>query len=113
MKTIDWDESTKKFKIAVSLVGTEETREYEADYCVCNLAMPFLSRILSDKLLNIPGMGLDNDFKNALQAVFTAQFEPMKAPVSHLEKMVMFQNSWLIRPKLAGKLTDIYGKEVL
>ena len=80
VKTIDWDESTKKFKIAVSLVGTEETREYEADYCVCNLAMPFLSRILSDKLLNIPGMGLNNDFKNALQAVFTAQFEPMKAP---------------------------------
>jgi len=80
VKTIDWDEASKKFKISVSLIGTEATKEYEADYCVCNLAMPFLSEILSDKLLNIPGAGLDSDFKEALQAVFTAQFNPTNAP---------------------------------
>jgi monoamine oxidase len=80
VKHIDFDEATKKFKIQVSLVGTEETKEYESDYCVCNLAMPFLSRILSDKLLNVPGTGLDTQFKDALQAVFTAQFAPTKAP---------------------------------
>ena len=95
VKKIDWDASKKKFKISVSLIGTEETKEYEADYCVCNLAMPFLSKILSDSLIKtvypikesesveeykvIEG-GLDKDFKEALRAVFRAQWDPTSAP---------------------------------
>jgi monoamine oxidase len=80
VKTIDWNEKTKKFKISVSLVGTTETKDYESDYCICNLAMPFLSKILSKNLLNNENFGLDTNFTSALNAVFTAQFEPTKAP---------------------------------
>ncbi|MFY0630540.1 MAG: FAD-dependent oxidoreductase [Flavobacteriaceae bacterium] len=80
VKTIDWDEQSKKFKISVSQVGTEETKDYEADYCICNLAMPFLREILSEKLLNDGSTGLDNEFKEALRAVFTAEFHPTEAP---------------------------------
>ena len=100
VKTIDWDESKQKFRIEVSQVGTEETIPYEADYCICNLAMPFLKRILSDKLLppeykntdtsdrelaedteiSIKNQGLSEEFKRALHAVFVGQFDPEKAP---------------------------------
>lgn len=80
VKTIDWDEKTQKFVIEVSLIGTEKTKRYTADYCICNLAMPFLSEILSDNLMNKSKTGLTPEFKQALQAVFTAQFEPTKAP---------------------------------
>jgi monoamine oxidase len=95
VKTIDWDASKKKFKISVSLIGTEETKEYEADYCVCNLAMPFLSKILSDNLIktiypiNDTSKGEENPtikgllnpkFKEALRAVFRGQWAPTKAP---------------------------------
>jgi monoamine oxidase len=79
VKKIDWNEETKKFKISVSQVGTEELIEYEADYCVCNLAMPFLKEILSDQLMSRK-MGFEGRFKNALNAVYTAQFNPTKAP---------------------------------
>jgi monoamine oxidase len=95
VKSIDWDKAKQKFKISVSLIGTEETKEYEADYCVCNLAMPFLSKILSDSLIktkyppksdqeeseysSIEGL-LDEDFKEALRAVYRGQWNPTKAP---------------------------------
>ena len=74
---IDWDEATRKYIIYVEQVGTDELKPYEADYCVCNLAMPFLKRILSERLLN---QYLENDFRNALNAVFVAQFDPESAP---------------------------------
>lgn len=77
VKKIDWSEDSKKFKISVSQVGTEEVIEYEADYCICNLAMPFLKEIVSDKLMN---NGFEDRFKKALNAVYVAQFEPIKAP---------------------------------
>lgn len=77
VKKIDWLEDSHKFKISVSQVGTEELIEYEADYCVCNLAMPFLKDILSEKLIN---SGFEKRFQKALNAVFVAQFEPEKAP---------------------------------
>jgi monoamine oxidase len=80
VKTIDWDEKTQKYIIEVSQIGTEETKQYTADYCVCNLAMPFLSRILTDRLMNKSKTGLTPQFKQALQAVFTAQFHPTEAP---------------------------------
>lgn len=80
VKKIDWSEKRKKFKISVSQVGTEELIEYEADYCVCNLAMPFLKEILSNSLMRGRKKGFENRFKKALEAVYTAQFDPTKAP---------------------------------
>lgn len=77
VKKIDWDEANKKYIISVGQVGTEELLKYEADYCVCNLAMPFLKNILSDDLMN---KGFENRFKEALEAVYVAQFDPTKAP---------------------------------
>lgn len=77
VKKIDWSEKSKKYKISVSQVGTEEVIEYEADYCICNLAMPFLKEIVSDTLMN---KGFETRFKEALDAVYVAQFCPTKAP---------------------------------
>lgn len=77
VKKIEWDEATEKYKISVSQVGTEKLISYEADYCICNLAMPFLSKILSEKLLN--GQ-LEDRFADALKAVFKAQFDPTTVP---------------------------------
>lgn len=77
VKKIKWDSSKEKYIISVGQVGTDEPIYYEADYCVCNLAMPFLSEILDEDLLN---KNLKSKFKEALKAVFTAQFEPTKAP---------------------------------
>lgn len=95
VKEIDWDAKKKKFRISVSLIGTEKLKVYEADYCVCNLAMPFLSKILSNNMIStiypleektnqvenksIPGL-LDRDFKEALRAVFRGQWNPTSAP---------------------------------
>jgi monoamine oxidase len=80
VKKIDWSEDSKKFKISVSQVGTEDLIEYEADYCICNLAMPFLKNIVSDTLMNKSNNGFEDRFKEALHAVYVAQFEPIKAP---------------------------------
>ncbi len=77
VKKIKWDSSKEKYIISVGQVGTDEPIYYEADYCVCNLAMPFLSEILDEDLLN---KNLKSKFKEALKAVFTAQFEPTRAP---------------------------------
>ncbi|MFK7784209.1 MAG: flavin monoamine oxidase family protein [Crocinitomicaceae bacterium] len=77
VKRIDWDKANKKFIISVGQVGTEDLLEYKADYCVCNLAMPFLQNILSDELLN---NGFEHRFKEALEAVYVAQFNPTSAP---------------------------------
>lgn len=80
VKKIDWSERSKKFIISVSQVGTEELIEYKADYCICNLAMPFLKEMLTDALIKKGKSGFEMRFKKALKAVFTAQFEPQKAP---------------------------------
>lgn len=82
VKKIDWDEKAKKFKVYVGQVGTEELIEYEADYCVCNLAMPFLQDILSANLMGSKKSkkGFEPKFKKGLKAVYVAQFEPEKAP---------------------------------
>ncbi len=80
VKKIDWCEDSKKFKVSVSQVGTEDLIEYEADYCICNLAMPFLKEILSDSLMNKSKTGFEGRFKEALNAVYVAQFDPTKAP---------------------------------
>ncbi len=76
VKSIDWDNENQEFVVEVSQLGTDETRKYRADYCFCNLAMPFLKEILSSSLqgLDTPEQGLDLSFKQGLQAVYTAQF---------------------------------------
>lgn len=73
---IDWDADTQEFVVYVEQLGTKEVLEYRADYCFCNLAMPFLSEILSDNLQNPEqtDQGLDLNFKQSLQAVYQAQF---------------------------------------
>lgn len=82
VKTIDWDESSKQYIINVSQVGTEKLKEYRADYCICNAAMPFLKEMLSEKLQNPDtDTGLSSDFKDALHAVYNAQFGPDDAPL--------------------------------
>ncbi|NNE14494.1 MAG: NAD(P)-binding protein [Saprospiraceae bacterium] len=80
VKNIDWSVVKNKFIISCSQVGTEKTITYEADYCVCNLAMPFLKKILSDALMKQKFNGFEHKFKTALKAVYVAQFEPTKAP---------------------------------
>jgi len=77
VKKIDWDHATKEFVILVAQIGTDEMKEYRADYCFSNMAMPFLSEILSEKLYNpVPSVGFSEPFKQGLSAVFKAQFEP-------------------------------------
>ncbi len=74
VKHIDWDEAKQKFVISVAKIGTEELDVYEADYCFSNIAMPFLSKIVSDKLQNMDGVGFSDKFKAGLHAVYDAQF---------------------------------------
>ncbi|MFT5164442.1 MAG: monoamine oxidase [Alteromonadaceae bacterium] len=77
VQSIEWDAGKKKFIISASQIGTTECIVYEADYCFSNLAMPFLSEILSDELQDdTVGQGFEADFKTALNAVYTAQFKP-------------------------------------
>ncbi|MEL7145421.1 MAG: FAD-dependent oxidoreductase [Bacteroidota bacterium] len=80
VKKIDYDASSKKYKVSVSQVGTDELLEHTADYLFCNLAMPFLSEMLTDNLMNDQQKGLEVDFKAGLQAVYRAQFDPTSAP---------------------------------
>lgn len=48
---------------------------FEADYCFCNLAMPFLQDVLSEDLQSLDdgGRGFEMDFKEALHAVYDTQ----------------------------------------
>ncbi len=81
VKSIDWDEDNQQFKIYVSQVGTEELIEYTADYCISNAAMPFLSKMLTEKLQGDgENTGFEARFKTALNAVFVGQFDPTSAP---------------------------------
>jgi monoamine oxidase len=67
---IDYDPTTAQF--VISAEGHEEP--FRADYCFCNLAIPFLQRILSDRLQSLGGPGgFSNEFKEALHAVYEAQ----------------------------------------
>ena len=81
VKKIDWDECAQEFVVSVQKMGSDELIEYRSDYCICNLAMPFLSKILSDKLQDTDlNSGFSAEFKEALHAVYTAQFNPEQAP---------------------------------
>lgn len=78
--SIDWSEDKRKFIVSVNRIGSEKPVLFEADYCFSNMAMPFLSQILSDNLQKQQGKGLDDTFKSALKAVYTAQFHPENLP---------------------------------
>ena len=79
--SIDWDSDRHEFVVQVSQIGTEKTRELHADYCFSNIAMPFLKRILSDRLQGRNrAEGFAADFKAGLHAVYRSQFEPEKPP---------------------------------
>jgi len=81
VKCIDWDPATREFVVHVSQIGTDKVLEYRADYCFCNLAMPFLSQILSSRLQGEDAQtGLASEFKESLRAVYKAQFDPTPPP---------------------------------
>ena len=77
VESIDWDGEAKEFVVRVKQVGTDETKEFRADYCLCNAAIPFLSKLLSPTLQGGPDQRglLDEDFQASLRAVYDAQFE--------------------------------------
>jgi monoamine oxidase len=67
---IDHDPSTGQFLIE----ATGHHAPFRADYCFSNLAVPFLEKLLSDRL-QAPGAagGFSREFKEALHAVYEAQ----------------------------------------
>jgi monoamine oxidase len=81
IKLIEWDCKKREFVVHVSQVGTDECIQYRADYCFSNIAIPFLSRILSEKLQTYGDGGFDQEFKASLRAVYDAQFKPTTPPV--------------------------------
>jgi monoamine oxidase len=68
--SIDYEHSTGKF--VISATGHQEP--FRADYCFCNLAIPFLEKTLSNRL-QAPGeaSGFSDEFKQALHAVYKTQ----------------------------------------
>lgn len=81
VRSIDWDFENREFVVHVGQVGTDETREFRADYCFSNIAMPFLSRFLSPALQETgTGIGFDKTFKAGLHAVYESQFAPSEEP---------------------------------
>ncbi len=78
--SIDWDPEHGEFVVEAGQVGTGERVVYRADYCFSNIAMPFLKRILSDRLQDEGrAEGFAADFKAGLHAVYRSQFEPEEA----------------------------------
>ena len=65
---IDYDQSTRQF-----LVISQDHEPFRADYCFCNLAIPFLKRILAPRLQDPGTDGFSDQFKQALHAVYATQ----------------------------------------
>ena len=81
VQSIDWDFERQEIVVHAGQVGTGETREFRADYCFSNIAMPFLKRFLSPALQETgTGFGFDDTFKAGLHAVYKSQFEPAEKP---------------------------------
>jgi monoamine oxidase len=68
--SIDYEHSTGQFVI----FATGHQGPFHADYCFCNLAIPFLEKTLSNRL-QAPGeaRGFSDEFKQALHAVYQTQ----------------------------------------
>lgn len=77
VKHIDWDSEACEFVIQVGQMGTDTVVEHRADYCFCNIAIPFLKDILSDALQGDSPQGFEGEFKAGLNAVYKAQFDPV------------------------------------
>ena len=74
VQKIDWNERDQQFEVHVSKLGSDEYEVYKADYCFSNVAMPFLEKILSDRLQDTQSdKGFDKSFKEGLAAVYNAQ----------------------------------------
>ena len=78
VKSIDWNEGKAKFEIHISKIGTEECDVIEADYVFSNVPMPFLKRLVADRLQSHSGQGFDPSFVEGLEAVYHAQFRTDK-----------------------------------
>ena len=105
--SIDWDEDAGEFVVQVAQVGTRKTVEYRADYCFCNIAMPFLQRILTPKLRSTPGAksGFSPEFKRGLAAVFRAQDRPHFVKVKNRqtgEEEEQYQDKFLATTSKVG-----------
>jgi monoamine oxidase len=75
VKRIDWDASRQQFAISIAKIGTQDVDVVYADYCFSNMAIPFLKEILSEELQDPNSkLGLNEEFKSALQAVYQSQF---------------------------------------
>lgn len=59
-------------KFVIQAAG--HNKPFEADYCFCNLAIPFLENILAPRLQTVGGFS--EPFNKALQAVYQAQKNP-------------------------------------
>lgn len=71
--SIDYEQRSGKFLI--SAAGHEQP--FRADYCFCNLAIPFLEKVLSKQLQTVgENSGFSDEFKQALHAVYDAQKNP-------------------------------------
>ncbi len=74
---IEWHGTRQCYVIHVQQIGTDEPLIYEADVCFSNAAIPFLSRIVDQPLQDSNSkQGFAAEFKQALQAVYKAQFKP-------------------------------------
>ncbi len=72
---IDYDDATRQFVIYAD--GHEAP--FRADYCFSNAAIPFLQRTLSERLQGTDKQrGFSDEFKQALQAVYKAQANPVE-----------------------------------
>ena len=66
---IDFDPPTRQFVIT----ATGHDEPFRADYCFCNLAIPFLEKIVAPILMAPGRLGFSDGFKQALQAVYATQ----------------------------------------
>ncbi len=66
---VEYDDAARQFLISAE----GHAQPFKADYCFSNMAIPFLEKLLSDRLQRVPDRGFSQDFKAALHAVYAAQ----------------------------------------
>lgn len=70
VESVDYDASAGQFLVH----ARGHAAPFRADYCFCNLAIPFLEKVLSPRLQDPQSeTGFSADFKLGLQAVYAAQ----------------------------------------
>jgi monoamine oxidase len=110
--SIDYEQSSGKFLIHAE--GHEAP--FRADYCFCNLAIPFLQKILA-KRLQTPGeaTGFSEEFKQALHAVYDTQAkkEETKRFLACTTKVGWQADRTLWQGKPFHTHTDSEGKSVM